>query len=113
MRKSKPLEAKRGNWPVKQVAGFFGLGATSAAAQNPMNVVNEPDYAPGVMYGGGLLLLLVVGAYAFVLWLLFWGPLRHWANEHTGGAAIVLWGGPIVIVVVAIAVLTAIGITVR
>ncbi|HEY1034593.1 MAG TPA: hypothetical protein VGE09_06400 [Pseudoxanthomonas sp.] len=79
-----------------------------------MNVVNEPDYAPGaIAVGGGGLLLLVLGAYAFVVWLLFWGPARDWADRNKGGAALLLWGGPLAIVFLGIALLGALGMSLR
>lgn len=60
-------------------------------AQNPMNTINEPDY-----YGGDgpfEVMILAIGAYALVFWLLF-GPLRHWAEEHKGGAWALIAFGP-------------------
>ncbi|WP_202842037.1 hypothetical protein [Luteimonas saliphila] len=65
------------------------------AAQNPSTYVGEPDIAPASdAPSNGVILLGVVVLYALAFWLIFKGPLRHWAAENTGGAWAVLAFGP-------------------
>lgn len=65
------------------------------ALQNPSTYVGEPDYAPASdAPSNGVILFGVIALYALAFWLVFKGPLRHWAAEHPGGAWSVLALGP-------------------
>lgn len=84
--------------------------ASAARAQNPMNSINEPDYAPGLGpagIGAGILLAALIGGYVLLFWLILFGPARHWADDHKGLAALLLWAGPIAIGFLTITVLGA------